>query len=211
MNKDLLDFVARRLAEPLDEEAGLLRGDHDLNRSVAVPDPVGSPGMRNAAVLVPLVDRVDGVSVLLTRRADHLSSHAGQVSFPGGRVEEEDETHEHAALRETWEEIGIEEGYISPIGRLDPYVTGTNFCIHPIVAVVREGFDLVIDAGEVAEVFEVPFEFLMDPTNHRKKKAMWQGIERRYYEMPYGRHYIWGATAGMLVNLHRRLYGSGNT
>ncbi len=182
-----------------------LSGDLDVDPSMssfADDEPV----LRPAAVLVPLVERRNGLTVLLTQRADHLSSHAGQVSFPGGRVEQHDESHVEAALRETEEEIGLAREFVSISGMLDIYRTGTGYAVHPVVGFVREGFDLVADQSEVAEIFEVPFEFLMDPANHQKRKTHWNGKDRTYYEMPYGNYYIWGATAGMLVNLYRRLY-----
>ena len=182
------------------------RGDFDLNprmRDEHAPDRV----LRPAAVLIPIVERKAGLSVLFTRRADHLARHAGQVSFPGGRVGEEDDDAVAAALRETEEEVGLARSFVDVRGELDRYETGTGFAIQPFVALVRDGFELKIDASEVAEAFEVPFAFLMDQSNHKQETATWQGRERRYYAMQYERHYIWGATAGILVNLYERLYG----
>jgi 8-oxo-dGTP pyrophosphatase MutT (NUDIX family) len=182
--------------------------DRDLN-----PDwqdevaRTGRPKLRDAAVLVPLVERHDGLNVLLTRRSDALPSHAGQVSFPGGRVQDEDRGFADTALRETEEEVGLSRGFVSIAGFFEPYETGTGFAIQPVVGFVRPGFDLKPDPREVAEAFEVPFDFLMDPANHQLHHAVWQGRKRSYYAMPYGRHYIWGATAGMLVALRRRLFG----
>ncbi len=163
--------------------------------------------LRPAAVLIPIIERSSGLSVLFTRRADHLARHAGQVSFPGGRVGDEDDDAIAAALRETEEEVGLPRSFVDVRGELDRYETGTGFAIQPFVGLVREGFELRIDAAEVAEAFEVPFAFLMDRANHRQETANWQGRERRYYAMQYERHYIWGATAGILVNLYERLYG----
>lgn len=182
------------------------RGDFDLNprmREEHSPERV----LRPAAVLIPIVERRAGLSVLFTRRADHLARHAGQVSFPGGRVGDEDEDAVAAALRETEEEVGLARSFVEVRGELDRYETGTGFAIQPFVALVRDGFELTIDASEVAEAFEVPFAFLMDQRNHKQETATWQGRERRYYAMQYERHYIWGATAGILVNLYERLYG----
>jgi 8-oxo-dGTP pyrophosphatase MutT (NUDIX family) len=163
--------------------------------------------LRPAAVLIPIIERRDGLQVLFTRRADHLARHAGQVSFPGGRVNEGEDDPAAAALRETEEEVGLPRSFVDIRGELDRYETGTGFSIHPFVGLVREGFELRIDASEVAEAFEVPLTFLMDRTNHEQQTTMWQGRERRFYAMTYGSHYIWGATAGILVNLHERLYG----
>lgn len=156
-------------------------------------------------MLVGLVERPDGFTVLLTRRTDHLSHHAGQVSFPGGRIEEQDATPAQAALRETEEEIGLARAHIDLIGRLDDYVTGTGFCVAPLVGVIRPPFELTPDPFEVAEVFEVPLDFLLDPANHQLCEMDAHGRQRRYYAIPFGRHYIWGATAGMLMNLYEIL------
>ena len=180
------------------------RGDFDLNPRMREE---GSRALRPAAVLIPIIERGAGLSVLFTRRADHLARHAGQVSFPGGRVGEEDDDAVAAALRETEEEVGLLRSFVDVRGELDRYETGTGFAIQPFVGLVREGFELKVDASEVAEAFEVPLAFLMDPANLKQQSAHWQGRERRYYAMNYDRHYIWGATAGILVNLYERLYG----
>jgi 8-oxo-dGTP pyrophosphatase MutT (NUDIX family) len=184
-----------------------LRGDHELN-------PDGYPGFgepalftvpRAAAVLVPIVARQEGMTVLLTQRPDHLPSHPGQIAFPGGKVEADDGSPLAAALRETEEEIGLDRAFVEVLGFLDTYQTATGFRICPVVALVRPGFELVLDPAEVAEAFEVPFGFLMDPANHRRHAREWRGRSRSYYAMPYGERYIWGATAGMLRNLYERL------
>ncbi len=176
------------------------RGDADLNPGMALP-----PTLRPAAVLVGLVERAEGFTVLLTRRTEHLQHHAGQVSFPGGRIEERDATPAQAALRETEEEIGLHRSQIDLIGRLDDYMTGTGFCVTPLVGLIRPPFDLQPDPFEVAEVFEVPLPFLLDPANHQTCEKEIRGQQRRYFAMPYGRHYIWGATAGILMNLYEVL------
>lgn len=173
-----------------------LRGDHDLNPDFLPPEP-----LREAAVLVPLVERVEGMTVLLTRRTDHLACHAGQVCFPGGRLEPTDFGPEDAALRETTEEIGLPRQRIDVIGRLDTYVTRTGFRITPIVGLVRHPFTLVPDPIEVAEIFEVPLTLIMDARNPRRHSREVAGAQRQYYAFPYGQRDIWGATAGMLVNL----------
>lgn len=167
-----------------------------------------------ASVLLPLVMRENGLQLLLTRRTDHLRDHAGQISFPGGRVEPEDGSAEATALRETEEEIGLARSYIDIIGRLPIYTTVTAFQVTPIVALVRPGFSLTLDAFEVAEAFEVPLQFLMTPAQHRRHRFDYQGGERQFLSMPWEQaqaqgvsreHFIWGATAAMLRNFYRFL------
>ncbi|MEQ1754611.1 MAG: CoA pyrophosphatase [Micropepsaceae bacterium] len=182
------------------------RGDFDLNPHLK-HESKARVALRPAAVLVPIVERDQCLSVIFTRRADHLARHAGQVSFPGGRVNEGEANAIDAALRETEEEVGLSRMYVEVIGELDRYETGTGFSIQPIVGLVSDGFELKIDPSEVAEVFEVPLRFLMDRQNHEQRTGSWQGIERRYHAMNFGRHYIWGATAGILINLYETLYG----
>jgi 8-oxo-dGTP pyrophosphatase MutT (NUDIX family) len=187
------------------EGAEPARGDFDLNPHLKSSEFDGK-SLKAAAVLVPLVVRPQGLSVLLTERSEHMPSHAGQVSFPGGRVQEEDASPVATALRETHEEVGVSADFIEPVGKLEFYQTGTGFRISPIVAFVRPGFGVVIDPSEVKEVFEAPFDFLMNPENHERHNAVWRGQRREYYAMPYDGHYIWGATAGILVNLYDRLF-----
>lgn len=158
-----------------------------------------------AAVLVPLVERARRVTVLLTQRTEHLSHHAGQISFPGGRVEPRDRGAVDTALRETEEEIGLDRTHIEVVGRLDIYETVTGFSITPVVGIVDDGFSLRIDGAEVREAFEVPLDFVLDPANHQRHSREYDGARRYYDAMPYRDRYIWGATAGMLVNLSRRL------
>jgi 8-oxo-dGTP pyrophosphatase MutT (NUDIX family) len=173
------------------------RGDHDLNPGETPP----SAALRPAAVLVPLIDYGDGWSVLLTQRTAHLSAHAGQIAFPGGRIEQEDEDAVAAALRETEEEVGLPRRHVSVIGRLDTYVTGTGFEITPIVGIVAPPFPLTIDPYEVAEAFEVPLSYVLDRRNHRRTERESAGRTRVFFVLPYQGRNIWGATAGMLVNL----------
>ncbi len=173
------------------------RGDHDLNPGMTPP----STALRPAAVLVPLVDHPDGMSVLLTQRTAHLSAHAGQIAFPGGRLEPEDPDAVAAALRETEEEIGLPREHVTLIGRLDTYVTGTGFEITPVVGIVSTPFTLTVDPFEVADVFEVPLPFILDPSNHRRTERMFEERRRVFFVLPYQDRNIWGATAGMLVNL----------
>lgn len=162
-----------------------------------------------AAVLVPLVRRDEGLSLLLTRRTDHLRDHAGQISFPGGRVELQDDGPVATALRETQEEIGLSRAYIDVVGQLPVYSTVTAFQVTPVVALVRPGFTLTLDGAEVAEVFEVPLAFLMNPAHHRHHRVELDGKERRFLSMPWQgperEYFIWGATAAMLRNFYRLL------
>ncbi len=177
-------------------------GDHDLNRAPRPETP-----LTPAAVLVPLVARPAGLQVLLTQRTDHLHDHAGQVSFPGGRREHSDASSVQTALRETHEEIGLAEDFIEVVGLLDDYQTGTGFRVTPVVSFVTEGFTLDLDTFEVAEVFEVPLDYLFDPANHQTRSRDFNGRRRNYYVFEYGERIIWGATAGMLMNLYRRVSG----
>lgn len=156
-----------------------------------------------ASVLIPIVLREAGPTVLLTQRTAHLHDHAGQISFPGGRVEADDASAIATALRETEEEIGLHHRHIEVIGSMPDYVTGTGYCVTPIVALVHPPFTLQADSFEVAEIFEVPLSFLMDGAHHQRRTAEFpNGLGRRtFYAMPYDRFFIWGATAGMLRNL----------
>lgn len=163
----------------------------------------GVTTFRQASVLIPIVQRDSGLTMLLTRRAGHLNDHAGQISFPGGRSEAQDRTPAETALREAEEEIGLGREHIEVLGALPDYLTGSGFRIQPVVSLVRPPFSLKADAGEVAEIFEVPLAFLMDGRNHQRRAvaATGQAEPRLFYAMPYGDYFIWGATAGMLRNL----------
>jgi 8-oxo-dGTP pyrophosphatase MutT (NUDIX family) len=180
------------------------RSDDDLNPLVRVI--AENARTREAAVLVPIVLREPELTVLLTQRTEHLKSHSGQIAFPGGKIDEIDETVVHAALREAEEETGLAPHFVEPVGFLDGYLTGTAYHVVPVVALVRPGFELTPEPNEVAAVFEVPLRFLMTPGNHQRHSRQWQGRERFYYAMPYEGRYIWGATAGMIKNLYDRLY-----
>lgn len=163
----------------------------------------GSPERDNirAAVLVPLVERPQGWFVLLTLRSADLADHAGQVSFPGGRIEPEDPDPIHAALREAEEEIGLPMNHVEVVGRLDTWLTGTGFDVTPIVGLVRPPESYTPDPVEVAEVFEIPLDFVLDRRNHQRRSRELRGEQRAFYVLPYPNRNIWGATAGMLVNL----------
>ena len=175
-------------------------GDRDLNPSLP-----RTRRRRPAAVLVPLVERPEGHAVLLTRRADHLHDHPGQVCFPGGRLDDTDAGPIDAALRETAEEIGLGREHVEIAGVLDGYETVTGYGVTPVVAFIRPGYDLTLDAFEVAEAFEVPFAFFLDEASRQVHSGMRDGRRRYFYAFEYENRYIWGATAGMLVNLQRRI------
>jgi 8-oxo-dGTP pyrophosphatase MutT (NUDIX family) len=185
-----------------DHAAQARRGDLDL-------DPVlweraGVKATRPAAVLIPVVDRPEPM-VLLTLRTE-LPSHPGQIAFPGGKIDLHDATPADAAMREADEEIGLARSLIDPIGYLDLYLTFSGFRILPPLSRVAPDYRLALNASEVADAFEVPLAFLMEPANHQRKSRDWKGIERNYYAMPFGERYIWGVTAGILRNLYERIY-----
>ena len=161
--------------------------------------------VRPAAVLIPVVDHREP-TVLLTQRSPNLSEHAGQIAFPGGKIDATDASPRDAALREAWEEVGLDGSFIDPIGYLGVYGTGFGFRILPTVARVKPGFKLTINHSEVVDAFEVPLSFLMNPANHQIHSKDFRGMERSYYAMPYAERYIWGATAGILRVLYERIY-----
>lgn len=179
-------------------------GDHRFNPDLA-PFFERSQ-LRDAAVLIPVVDRGDEAGVILTKRTEKLRSHSGQISFPGGRLDPTDPTPEFAALRETEEEIGLTSDYIEVVGRMPDYISGSGFRISPVLSVVKPGFRLTINEDEVDDAFEVPLSFLMDPANHNRESGIWQDQERFFYTMPFGERYIWGITAGIIRTLYERLY-----
>jgi 8-oxo-dGTP pyrophosphatase MutT (NUDIX family) len=183
-----------RLARP--QPAAAVYGDDDTGREEAATV---------AAVLVPIVAHPAGLTVLFTQRTAHLKAHSGQVSFPGGRAEPSDASPEETALRESEEEIGLPRGRVEVLARLPEYFTRTGFRVTPVVGLVVPPLDLVPDPREVESVFEVPLAFLLDARNHKRQTREYQGRTVGYYEMPYGDRYIWGATAGMVVNLYRVL------
>jgi 8-oxo-dGTP pyrophosphatase MutT (NUDIX family) len=181
------------------------RGDHDADpvmRKVAEVRPI-----RPAAVLVPVVDHAEP-SVLLTQRAQHLPDHPGQVSFPGGKIDKTDQSPLESALREAREEIGLDRSFVTPIGYLDLYMTTLGYRIVPVLARVAPGFALTLNVSEVDATFEVPLAYLMDQNNVQRHARDWQGMTRHYYAITFGERYIWGVTAGILRNLHERIYES---
>jgi 8-oxo-dGTP pyrophosphatase MutT (NUDIX family) len=194
-----------RLASGLPVSQPPVGSDFSLNGVVPLPE-----NWRPAAVLVPLVNRAPGVTVLLTQRTQDMPSHAGQISFPGGGRRAGDADATATALRETEEEVGVTRRFIDVVGAIDLYRTGTGFEITPVVGILTPGFTPQADPREVADVFEVPLDHFLDEKNHRiDSRKVAEGRERRYYAMPYGERYIWGATAGMLKNLQFILTASG--
>lgn len=179
--------------------------DQPLAGEFIEEDGAPSQVLTPAAVLFPIVQRDRQQTVLLTQRTAHLRDHAGQISFPGGRVEAEDLSPVHTALRETEEEIGLARDRVEILGFLPEYRTGTGFRVTPVVGLVQAPFELKPDPFEVAEVFEVPLAFLLDPANHQQHSMHYRGAMRQYFAMPYGDYFIWGATAGMIRSLTERL------
>ncbi|WP_095090835.1 CoA pyrophosphatase [Mesorhizobium sophorae] len=198
-----VDFRARFAAQP-DAHAGDDYGDHRFNPGHPRLNH-GKP-LRNAAVLIPVVDHEGEATVLLTKRAERLRNHSGQVAFPGGTIDATDASPEAAAVRETFEEIGLAQDRIEIIGRMPDYVAGSGYRIAPVLGIVRSGFRLSLNADEVDAAFEVPLRFLMDPANHKRDSRMWNDLEWFFYDMPYGDRRIWGVTAGIIRTLYERLY-----
>jgi 8-oxo-dGTP pyrophosphatase MutT (NUDIX family) len=204
-------FERARARLTLDVPAGLTdasitpqRGDHDADpvmKKIAAVRPI-----RPAAVLVAVVDHHEP-NVLLTQRAQHLPDHAGQVSFPGGKIDKTDASPLASAVREAEEEIGLARDFVEPIGYLDLYMTTLGYRIVPVIARVRPGFSLALNTSEVDATFEVPLGYLMDQHNVERHSRDWQGMTRHYYAITFGERYIWGVTAGILHNLHDRIYG----
>ncbi|MCC7252059.1 CoA pyrophosphatase [Hyphomicrobium sp.] len=179
--------------------------DLDPERAATALHPDTLAAARPAAVLIPAIARPT-VTLLLTQRTNHLAAHAGQIAFPGGKTEPYDVDPLATALREAREEIGLDPSLVTPLGMLDRYLTGTGFHITPAIALVEPDFTLTLDHNEVADTFEVPLPFLMDPGNYQLHTRMIGGKERRFYAIPFGDRFIWGATAGILRNMHQRLF-----
>ncbi|MBS0473344.1 MAG: CoA pyrophosphatase [Proteobacteria bacterium] len=191
----------RLLREPPHLPLMPARSDYDLNPQNR---PKEKPKLTPAAVLMPLIFRAEP-HVLLTQRTDHLSRHAGQVAFPGGRADPGDISLVETALRETREETGIDPAFVTVAGFLDAYETGTGYAILPVVGILSEGFALMPQEHEVAEIFEVPLDFLLDPANRVRQTREFQGTQRSFYSFTFEGHYIWGATAAMLINFAERM------
>jgi 8-oxo-dGTP pyrophosphatase MutT (NUDIX family) len=200
-----LDDVLPRLHARLDPISDVMGrppfSDFDLSG-----ERPAAPALRRAAVLVPLVPRDYGLGVILTKRSSDLPTHAGQIAFPGGRCEDEDADVGATALREAREEVGLDPAFVTLIGASDAYETVTRFAVTPVVGLIDPKARLTPDPGEVTEIFEVPLAFLMDPANHVPQERVYDGITRRFYAMPYGDYYVWGATAGMLRALYLRVF-----
>ncbi|MCB1476144.1 MAG: CoA pyrophosphatase [Rhodobiaceae bacterium] len=188
----------------LDPTVPLVDGDHILNPDAF--ERLKGMSLRRAAVLVPVVARDEGATVILTQRPDHMPNHPGQIAFPGGKIEASDEGPAHAALREAEEEIGLDPSLVKKLGYLDLYMTGTGFRIVPLVGLVRPDYRLTLDPSEVTDAFEVPLSFLMSVANHKHGSRVWEGKSRHFYIMQYEERCIWGATAGILRNMYNRLY-----
>ena len=207
-------FTARALRNLRREPPGFLerradlKGDHSLDPE-SWPDLHTGVPPRVAGVLVAVVMHRAGAAVLLTERASGLRQHSGQIAFPGGKMDPEDSTPLETALREAEEEIGLDRRHVRPLGYLDAYLSGTNFFVVPALALVEPGFALQVNPHEVACAFEVPLDFLMDERNHELHAREWNGRIRTYYAMPFRDRYIWGVTAGILRNMHEKLYGDG--
>jgi len=182
-------------------------------RALISPQWKGGPGQAlvepenaiQAAVLVPLINRDSGITVLFTQRTAHLADHAGQISFPGGRVEEGDASTQDTALREAEEEIGLPRSHVDIVGLLPEYYISTGFRVTPVVGLIEAPFPVKLDSFEVEEIFEVPLHFFLNPANHEQHSTNFQGRPRQYYAMPYQGRFIWGATAGILYNLYQAL------
>lgn len=179
---------------------GQASGDAALDPALAPEGP-----LTPAAVLIPIVEREPDLTVLFTRRTDHLPDHAGQISFPGGRIDPGDADAEAAALRETEEEIGLAARHIRIVGRLGEWVTGTGFSIVPVVGLVEPPFELTLSPEEVAHAFEVPLDYILDSAHHERHERIRDGRSRHFHAIRYGEHFIWGATAGILMGLCERL------
>jgi 8-oxo-dGTP pyrophosphatase MutT (NUDIX family) len=191
-------MLADRLRAALERDDGAttLPGD----------DYEGPPELVPASVLIAITDTAEP-DVILTLRQATLRRHAGQIAFPGGRIDDEDESPRHAALREAWEEIGLDPAVVELVGELPPYITGSGYRIIPVVGVVPAGLVLTPHEAEVAAVFEVPLAFLLDSTNHAQDSRLFNGRERHFHVIEWQDRRIWGITAGLIVNLSRRLQG----
>ena len=183
----------RRLVSPATDEVG----DHILNPDLG-PFAFAKRPPRDAAVMIPVIERPAGATVILTQRTDHLTSHAGQISLPGGKIDPDDDGAVGAALREAEEEIGLDPRFVETLGVLPTYLTGSGYRVAPVVALVGQEARLVPNPDEVADVFEVPLAFLMNDANHLRQSRVFAGKPRYFYAMPYGERYIWGVTAGIL-------------
>lgn len=205
-SRELKDWIIEHL-DPLEDRDPIKAGLAYDAGFIGASRPTPIEDLAPAAVLVGLIEREHGYSVLLTRRSDTLRRHTGQIALPGGRLDPGEKPW-GAALREAHEEVGLHPDFVELAGLSSPYATGTGFLITPVVGFVRSGFELVPNPDEVAEIFETPFGFLMDPQNHEEHEREFNGVKRRFYAMTHEDRFIWGATAGMLRMLYGRLYGA---
>ena len=201
----LIPGVRARLGRPLVSAARQAGDDYALAGQREEEIAAALEEAKPAAVLIGLIERPAGTTVLLTERATHLRSHSGQVAFPGGKIDPGEDAIE-CALREAEEEIGLSRRHVEPFALLDPYLSGSGYRISPVIAQIHPPFELTINHHEVAEAFETPWAFVMNPDNHQRQSREWKGATRHFYAMPWENHYIWGVTAGILRNLYERLY-----
>jgi 8-oxo-dGTP pyrophosphatase MutT (NUDIX family) len=193
-----------RVGDAVDEHGDY--GDHRWNPGHPRLQDLWKVDVRDAAVLIPIVDHPGEATVILTKRTEALRAHSGQVAFPGGRIDDTDPSAEFAAQRETEEEIGIRPYQVEVIGRMPDYIAGSGFRIAPIIGVVQPGFELDVNEDEVETVFEVPLSYLMNPENQKQGSREWNGIEWKFFDMPYGGQRIWGVTAGIIRAFYERFY-----
>ncbi len=204
---DFRERARRRLRPvPAPDSEDDAEGDHVFTPNLWASNV--RPRRRPAAVLAAIVPHEGEATILLTQRAARLREHAGQIALPGGKIDPGDASPLAAALREAQEEVGLDPALVTPLGYLDPYLTGTGFRIHPVIAMVDPRFTLTLNPDEVEDVFETPLEFLMNPLNHLRHSRVINGVDRAFNAMPWRDRYIWGATAGILRNLYLRLYGA---
>lgn len=199
-----IENVRQTLAIGLSQSVDGFDGDFLLNPDAK--EEMLDREFKPAAVLIGLVERAGEAQIILTKRAEKLSNHSGQIAFPGGRIDDDDASPEAAALREAWEEIGLDINEVEVVGRLPDYYSGSGYLISPIIGIVSPDADYEISEDEVEYRFEVPLSFLMDPDNHKRASKFFAGRDRHYYEMPYQEHFIWGVTAGMIRVLYDRVF-----
>lgn len=202
LDTDLADFCARFLAAFSPGAPKVETGDHMLDMNRPAPPILLKP----AAVLIPILSRTEGATILLTQRTATLSSHAGQIAFPGGRADLEDGTVLSTALREAQEEVGLAPSKVHLLGKMNPYMTGSGYHITPVIGLIKPPVELIPSPDEVDEIFEVPMTFLMQGANYQRLEREWKGEKRQTYAIPYKTHYIWGVTAGILRTLYETLY-----